>query len=90
MTENITITNTGGTAIDGWSLVFTLPGGQRVTSGRGATYSPASGQVTARNAAYNPVLAPNASTTIGFQATHTGDPAAPSAFALNGTSCSLR
>lgn len=90
LTENLTITNTGATAIDGWSLVFTLPGGQRVTSGWGATYSPASGQVTARNAAYDAVLAPNASTTIGFQATHTGDPAAASAFTLDGTSCSLR
>ncbi|WP_290052112.1 extracellular catalytic domain type 1 short-chain-length polyhydroxyalkanoate depolymerase [Amycolatopsis solani] len=90
LTENLTLTNTGSTAIDGWSLVFTLPGGQRVTSGWGATYSPASGQVTARNAPYNAVLAPNASITIGFQATHTGDAAAPSAFALNGKSCSLR
>ncbi|RSD11872.1 extracellular catalytic domain type 1 short-chain-length polyhydroxyalkanoate depolymerase [Amycolatopsis eburnea] len=90
LTENLTITNTGSAPIDGWSLAFTLPAGQRVTSGWGATYSPVSGQVTARNAAYNPVLAPNASTTIGFQATHTGDPAAPTAFALNGTTCSVR
>ncbi|NBH06002.1 PHB depolymerase family esterase [Amycolatopsis sp. SID8362] len=90
LTENITITNTGSAPIDGWSLAFTLPAGQRITSGWGATYAPASGQVTARNAAYNPVLAPNASTTIGFQATHTGDPAAPTAFALNGAACSVR
>ncbi|MGK3208916.1 extracellular catalytic domain type 1 short-chain-length polyhydroxyalkanoate depolymerase [Amycolatopsis sp. MEPSY49] len=89
LTENITITNTGSAPIDGWSIAFTLPAGQRITSGWGATYSPASGQVTARNAAYNPVLAPNTSTTFGFQATHTGDPAAPTAFALNGTACSV-
>ena len=33
LTENLTITNTGTAAINGWSLVFTLPGGQTITSG---------------------------------------------------------
>jgi cellulase/cellobiase CelA1 len=87
LTENLTITNTGTTPVSGWSLTFTLPGGQTITSGWNATYSPASGQVTARNAAYNADLAPNASVTIGFQATHTGNAAAATSFALNGSAC---
>ncbi|MCP2163223.1 extracellular catalytic domain type 1 short-chain-length polyhydroxyalkanoate depolymerase [Goodfellowiella coeruleoviolacea] len=87
LTESITITNTGTTALNGWSLDFTLPGGQTITSGWNATYSPSSGQVTARNAAHNATLAPNASVEIGFQATHTGDTAEPAAFALNGMAC---
>ncbi|WP_404817405.1 cellulose binding domain-containing protein [Streptomyces pharetrae] len=33
LTSNITITSTGVTAIDGWSLLFTLPDGQTITSG---------------------------------------------------------
>ena len=89
MTESITITNTSGTAINTWSLAFTLPGGQTITSGWNANYSPASGQVTARNAPYNPAIAPNASVNIGFQATHTGNTAEPTAFTLNGTSCTV-
>ncbi|MFI6823322.1 PHB depolymerase family esterase [Micromonospora sp. NPDC050187] len=87
LTEDITIANTGTSAVDGWSLVFTLPGGQVVTSGWNASYAPSSGQVTARNVAHNAAIPVNGSITVGFQATHTGDAAKPSAFTLNGASC---
>ena len=40
LTDNITITNTGSSAINGWSLRFTLASGQTITSGWNATYSP--------------------------------------------------
>jgi poly(hydroxyalkanoate) depolymerase family esterase len=89
LTENITITNTGTAPVNGWSLAFTLPSGQSITSGWNATYSPSAGQVTARNTAYNSTIAPNASVNIGFQATHTGNTAKATAFALNGTSCQV-
>jgi alpha-galactosidase len=89
LTSSITIANTGGTDVNGWSLVFTLPGGQTITSGWNATYSPPSGQVTATNVGYNGALPAGASTTIGFQATHTGNAAAPTAFTLNGTACAV-
>lgn len=88
LTANITITNTTGSPINGWSLVFTLPSGQTITSGWNATYNPSSGQVTATNVNYNGTIAPGTSTMIGFQATHTGNTAAPSSFTLNGTTCS--
>ncbi|MEV6205662.1 PHB depolymerase family esterase [Kitasatospora sp. NPDC051914] len=87
LTAAVTVTNTGSTAVDGWSLAFTLPAGQTITSGWNATYTPASGAVTARNAAYNAAIAPGTSVSVGFQATHTGNPAAPTAFTLNGTPC---
>jgi poly(3-hydroxybutyrate) depolymerase len=87
LTSNITITNTGSAPINGWSLAFTLPGGQSITSGWSATYSPASGQVTAKNVSYNADIAPNASITVGFQANHTGDASAPASFTLNGKTC---
>ncbi|WP_047894631.1 cellulose binding domain-containing protein, partial [Micromonospora sp. RV43] len=87
LTEDLTLTNTGGSAINGWSLVFTLPGGQTITSGWNATYSPGSGQVTARNVSYNSTIAPGASVSLGFQANHTGNTAAPAAFTLNGVAC---
>ncbi|MBT8226977.1 MAG: 1,4-beta-xylanase [Dactylosporangium sp.] len=89
LTTAITIANTSSTAIDGWSLVFTLPSGQTITSGWNATYSPASGQVTARNISYNSTINANGSVGIGFQATHTGDSGKPTSFALNGTACSI-
>jgi poly(3-hydroxybutyrate) depolymerase len=89
LTSNITITNTGTAPINGWSLAFTLPGGQSITGGWSATYSPTSGQVTAKNVSYNADIAPNASITVGFQATHTGDAAAPASFSLNGKTCAI-
>ncbi|MBG6103260.1 PHB depolymerase family esterase [Micromonospora vinacea] len=89
LTENITVTNTGTSAVNGWSVVFTLPGGQTITSGWNATYSPSSGQVTARNVAYNGGIPANGSVSFGFQATHTGNNARPSSFTLNGASCTV-
>jgi len=87
LTDNITITNTGTSAINGWSLKFNLASGQNITSGWSATYAPTSGQVTATNVSYNGAIPPGGSTTIGFQATHTGNTAAPSGFTLNGAAC---
>jgi hypothetical protein len=45
--------------------------------------------VTATNAGYNGAIAPGASVSIGYQATHTGNSAAPTAFTLNGTVCTV-
>ena len=89
LTSEITIANTATTAIEGWSLVFTLPAGQTITSGWSAGYSPTSGQVTARNVDYNPRIAAGASISIGFQATHTGNTGKPTAFTLNGAACAV-
>ncbi|MFG3299616.1 cellulose binding domain-containing protein [Micromonospora chersina] len=89
LTEDITVTNTGTSTLNGWSLVFTLPGGQSIVAGWNATYAPTSGQVTARNVDYNATLTPNASVSLGFQATHTGNTARPSGFTLNGAACTV-
>jgi endoglucanase len=88
LTNSITITNTGTAAINGWSLAFTLAAGQTITAGWNASFSPASGTVTATNASYNGALAPGGSATIGYQANHTGNSAAPTGFRLNGAACS--
>ncbi|WP_149822960.1 extracellular catalytic domain type 1 short-chain-length polyhydroxyalkanoate depolymerase [Streptomyces tailanensis] len=87
LTASVTITNTSTTAINGWRLAFTLPAGQTITNGWGATYSPTSGAVTATNVSYNAAIAPGASVSVGYQASHTGNSAVPTAYALNGTAC---
>ncbi|WP_426502360.1 cellulose binding domain-containing protein [Dactylosporangium sp. McL0621] len=88
-TASIGITNTGTSTINGWTLAFTLPSGQAITSGWNATFAPSSGQVSARNLSYNGTLAPGATIDIGFQATHTGNTAEPTAFTLNGIPCTV-
>ncbi|MFC1418841.1 endo-1,4-beta-xylanase [Streptacidiphilus cavernicola] len=89
LTENITLTNTGSSTVNGWSLGFTLAAGQTITSGWNAAYTPSTGAVTATNLSYNGTLAPGGSTAIGFQATHTGNASAPTAYTLNGVACSI-
>jgi poly(hydroxyalkanoate) depolymerase family esterase len=86
-TASVTVTNTGTAPLPSWSLAFTLPAGQTITSAWGATISPSSGQVAARNVGYNGNLAPGASAQFGFQATHNGTTSRPTAFTLNGAAC---
>ncbi|MER7564772.1 PHB depolymerase family esterase [Streptomyces sp. NPDC097941] len=87
LTASVTVTNTGTTTVNGWKLAFSLPAGQTITNGWGATYTPSSGAVTATNATYNGTVAPNASVSIGYQANHSGNSAAPGGFTLNGATC---
>jgi cellulase/cellobiase CelA1 len=90
LTTDITIANTGSTPINSWSLGFTLPAGQAITSGWNATFTPTAGQITARNMSYNSAIAPGGSVgSIGFQASHNGNTGKPTAFTLNSTPCTL-
>jgi glucuronoarabinoxylan endo-1,4-beta-xylanase len=88
-TASVSITNSGASAINGWTLAFTLPSGQTITSAWNATYSPSSGQVSVRNVSYNGTIAPGETVSVGFQATHTGNTAEPTAFTLNGVACTV-
>jgi len=87
-TTSVTVKNNGSTAINGWTLAFTLPSGQAVTGAWNATIAPSSGAVTARNMSYNGTIAAGGSQNFGFQATHNGNTAKPTAFTLNGSPCS--
>lgn len=88
-TSQITITNTGSTAVNGWGLSFTLPSGQSLVSAWNASITPGSGAVTATNLSYNASIPAGGNTSFGFQAGYTGSSAAPTHFALNGTTCSI-
>ena len=87
---NITITNTGTTTINGWSLQFSFPNGQTVTQLWNGTFTQSSGTVTITNVAYNGSIAPggSASSTPGFNGTWSGTNVAPALFTLNGVTCS--
>ncbi|AYC36463.1 GH12 family glycosyl hydrolase domain-containing protein [Streptomyces griseorubiginosus] len=88
-TADVAVTNTGSAPVDGWKVAFTLPSGQRITNAWNATVSPASGAVTATNAAHNASIAPGGQVSFGFQGTYSGSFAKPAAFSLNGTSCTV-
>ncbi|MFB9685033.1 cellulose binding domain-containing protein [Amycolatopsis plumensis] len=69
----VTVANTGTAALTGWTVQFTLAGGQsigQIWSGTASGTSP----VTVRNVAYNGALAPGATTTFGFLVSGPGTP----------------
>ena len=84
---NVTVANTGSTALSGWTLKWTFGAGQTITNGWNGTYSQSGSAVTVTNASYNGSLAAGASTSIGFQGLWTGSNPVPSSFTLNGATC---
>jgi O-glycosyl hydrolase len=86
-TAGVTVTNTGSTPIDGWTVGFTFPGDQKVTNAWNATLSQSGEAVTATNASYNASLAAGASTSFGFQGTWTSSDSPPTSFTVNGVAC---
>ncbi|TYB37351.1 endoglucanase [Micromonospora sp. AP08] len=89
-TANITITNTGTSGINGWTLAFTFPSsGQKVGQGWSANFTQTGTAVTATNVSYNGTLAPGASTSFGFNGTHSGTNPRPTTFTLNGSPCTV-
>lgn len=88
-TADITVTNTGSSAVEGWKLGFTLPAGQSITSVWSANISPSSGAVTAGGMAYNSSIPPGGQVSFGFQGTYGGAFTKPAGFTLNGTSCTV-
>jgi len=85
--DQVVIGNTGASAISSWSLAFTFPGDQKITSNFNGGFSQSGENATLTNASYNGSIAPGGSVTVGFQGTWTSSDAAPTAFTLNGAAC---
>jgi cellulase/cellobiase CelA1 len=68
---NVTVT-AGSTALTGWRVTMTLPGGASISSLWNAVASGSSGTVTAANQSYNGRLGAGQSATFGFQGAGTG------------------
>jgi hypothetical protein len=64
----ITVANTGSTAISGWTVRFTFANGQVISQIWGGTLTQSGASVTIGNVSYNGALAAGASTTAGFLA----------------------
>ncbi|MEU3459229.1 endo-1,4-beta-xylanase [Streptomyces sp. NPDC006733] len=86
-TANVVVKNTGTTPVNGWTVGWSWPAGQRVTQAWSTTLTQSGSQVTAANASYNGSLPAGGSASFGFNATWTGTNTAPAAFTLNGAAC---
>jgi hypothetical protein len=87
---SLTITNTGTTTINGWSLLFTFPNGQTITQLWNGNYTQSGSNVTITNLSYNASIPPGQSLSSepGFNGSWSGSNQAPTAFTLNGSACS--
>ncbi|MFG2040417.1 cellulose binding domain-containing protein [Dactylosporangium sp. NPDC048998] len=86
-TVNVTVTNTGATAITGWTLKWTFGGNQAIGNTWNATVTQSGQAVTAVNMPYNATIAARDNVQFGFQAAYSGANAVPAQFTLNGTAC---
>ncbi|MFD5827194.1 lytic polysaccharide monooxygenase [Lentzea sp. NPDC060358] len=89
-TANVSVTNSGSSAVSAWQLAWAFPSGQQLTQAWSATVTVANGQATAKGASYNADLAPGATATFGFNASTTSTPTDPTSFSLNGSTCAIR
>ena len=83
----MTIGNTGSSALNGWTLSFTFPGDQKITSAWNGVKSQSGENVTIANEGYNGTIPAGGSTSVGFQGTWSSSDASPTSFAVNGTTC---
>jgi len=82
-----TITNTMAVALPTWSLVFTLPSNEKVTSLWDGSDTTSGTTYTVSPESYNADIAPGATVVVGFDASYSGTYADPSACSLNGDAC---
>jgi O-glycosyl hydrolase len=86
-TANLTVADTGTTAINGWTLTFAFPGDQKITSAWNGTATQSGANVSITSVSYNANIPVGGSTQLGFQGTWTSNDSSPTSFAVNGGSC---
>ncbi|WBB82192.1 cellulose binding domain-containing protein [Micromonospora sp. WMMD882] len=87
-TAEVTVTNNGSNAINGWTLTYALPSGHQVTSAWNATVTQSGSTVTARPVSHNSSIPARSSVNFGHQVSMSGGYSAPGSFSLNGAACS--
>jgi endoglucanase len=89
-TADVTIKNSGASAITGWTLTWTFAGNQQITNLWNGSYTPNGASVVVANVSHNATISANGGTAnFGFQASYSGTNARPATFRLNGTVCSV-
>nr|WP_257041871.1 cellulase family glycosylhydrolase [Streptomyces sp. TLI_55] len=83
----ITIRNTGTTAINGWTLGFSFANGQTISTMWGGTPAQSGANVSVTPASYTSTIAAAGAVTVGFIGAKSTANAAPTAFTLNGVTC---
>ncbi|MFD9127257.1 glycoside hydrolase family 48 protein [Kitasatospora sp. NPDC059571] len=87
-TANVKITNVGTAALNGWTLTYAYTGNQTLSgTGWNGTWSQSGKNITVTNPAWATTIAAGGNTTAGANFSYSGTNTAPTAFAVNGASC---
>ncbi|MFI2093166.1 cellulose binding domain-containing protein, partial [Streptomyces rishiriensis] len=86
-TADVTLTNRGTDAVNGWTLTYAYTGNQKLSNGWNGSWAQSGQQITVNNASYNGTIAAGAAVSTGAQFTYSGTNAAPASFSVNGTAC---
>ncbi|MGW4045115.1 glycoside hydrolase family 48 protein [Streptomyces sp. NPDC004721] len=86
-TADLTITNRGTDAINGWTLTYGYSGNQKLSNGWNGIWSQSGQTITVKNESYNGTIAAKSAVSAGAQFSYSGTNSAPTSFAINGTTC---
>src|SRR5690242_18162637 len=82
-----TITNAMNVPLNSWTLKFTLPATEHVTSLWNGSMTVSGNTITVTNLSWNAPLAPGMTANVGFDASNSGTFTAPAGCTLNGNPC---
>ncbi|MFJ8952832.1 cellulose binding domain-containing protein [Streptomyces sp. NPDC102381] len=87
---DVTLTNTGTSAWNGWSLAWAFPDGQRLAQAWNTTATQSGSTVTAKNVDWNGKVAPGSSAAFGFTGSRDGTTnTEPKEFRLGDQKCAV-
>lgn len=87
---DVTLTNTGTSAWNGWSLAWAFPDGQRLAQAWNTTATQSGSTVTAKNVDWNGKVAPGSSAAFGFTGSRDGTTnTKPKEFRLGDQKCAV-
>ncbi|MDT9697177.1 cellulase family glycosylhydrolase [Streptomyces sp. P17] len=84
---DLTVRNTGTGPVNGWTLAFAFPAGQTVTNMWGGVPAQTADTVRVAPASYTTTIPASGSVSIGFTGTKGTTNPSPTAFTLNGATC---
>ncbi|MFE2754685.1 cellulase family glycosylhydrolase [Actinosynnema sp. NPDC059335] len=84
---DVKIANTGTAPVNGWTLRWTWANGQTVSQSWGATTTQSGAVLSATNVSYTASIPVNGSVSFGFIGSWNGTNSVPTAFTLNGATC---
>ncbi|WP_051967352.1 glycoside hydrolase family 48 protein [Kitasatospora mediocidica] len=86
-TANLTISDTGSTPVNGWTLSYAYSGNQTLSNGWNGNWTQTGTTVTVTNPGYATTINPGSTYTTSANFSYSGTNTTPTTFTLNGTTC---